>query len=153
MLIRIIAVGNKMPSWIEAGFEEYSKRIPKNSLKLELIELSPSRKTDPNEIIHQESDLIARKLNRDHRFILMDIDGKAPSSVEIANTLRELQESNLNLDLVIGGSMGVSAALKDKAHSRWSLGLITLPHMLVRVILAEQIYRAWSILNRHPYHK
>ena len=155
MLIRIIAIGNKMPSWIETGFREYAKRFTDRCL-LELHEI-PAEKRGKNadipKIIQQEGEKILKIIKPDHRIIALDVKGQSWNTDELAAHLNHWQQEGRHIDLLIGGPDGLSTACLQKAELKWSLSPLTLPHPLVRIILVEQLYRAESILKNHPYHR
>lgn len=154
MEIRIISVGNQMPDWVASGFEMYAKRLPKHQIKLSLIELSPSQKKTPEAIKKEESEKFNKILSGSRsKKVALDTTGKNLSSETLANKLASYQDNSIGLDIIIGGAFGLESALKNSIDEKWAFGSITLPHMLVRIILAEQIYRAWAINNNHPYHK
>lgn len=143
-----------MPDWIAAGFNNYQKRLPKHQIKLELCEVAPSQKKTPTEIKKEEAAKIDKLLqNKQSACVVLDCKGKNLSSEILANKLASHQDNNIPLDIIIGGAFGLDDRIKDQARESWSFGAITLPHMLVRVIIAEQLYRAWAINNNHPYHK
>jgi 23S rRNA (pseudouridine1915-N3)-methyltransferase len=155
MLIRLIAVGNKMPEWVEQGYQEYAKRLPPG-YALKLVEIAPEKRTkhsDINRIIERESEKILATIKPTNRMVALVVEGQAWSTPRLATFLQEWQQDGRDVDLVVGGPDGLSAACLQKAHQQWSLSALTLPHPLVRIVVAEQIYRAWSILQNHPYHR
>ena len=155
MRIRLICVGTKMPSWVTTGFQEYAKRLPADC-RLELVEIPPGHRgkgADVQRAIEKESRLILAALGKDERVVALDVEGKQWSTAQLACTVGEWQMGGQNVALLIGGPDGLSAECLALAQQRWSLSNLTYPHPLVRVILAEQIYRAWSLLNNHPYHR
>ena len=155
MRIRLICVGTKMPGWVTTGYQEYAKRLP-SDLKLELVEIPPGHRgkgADVKRAIEKESKQILATLNKGERVVALDVKGKAWSTEQLADNLRDWQMGGQNVALLIGGPDGLSAECLTLAEQRWSLSNLTYPHPLVRVILSEQIYRAWSLLNNHPYHR
>lgn len=155
MRIRLICVGTKMPAWITSGFQEYAKRLPAD-LKLELVEIAPGHRgkgADVKRAIDKESRQILAALGKDERVVALDVEGRQWSTEQLAERLSEWQMGGQNIALLIGGPDGLSQECLAFAQQRWSLSNLTFPHPLVRVILAEQIYRAWSLLNNHPYHR
>lgn len=155
MRIRLICVGTKMPAWVTTGFQEYAKRLPAD-LKLELVEIAPGHRgkgADVKRAIEKESKLILAALGKDEHVVALDVEGRQWSTEQLASTVSDWQMSGQNVVLLIGGPDGLSAQCLALAKQRWSLSNLTYPHPLVRVILAEQIYRAWSLLNNHPYHR
>jgi 23S rRNA (pseudouridine1915-N3)-methyltransferase len=146
MRVSILAVGHKMPSWIEEGFREYTRRMPPE-IRVELIEVKPGRdKAAEGEKLLDAAPPGATLLALDER-------GKAVSTQGLSVMLSEWMRDASYPAFVIGGADGLSDAVKQRAAKLVSLSTLTLPHQLVRVLLAEQLYRAWSILARHPYHR
>jgi 23S rRNA (pseudouridine1915-N3)-methyltransferase len=155
MKINIIAIGNKMPSWVQASYGEYSKRLP-DDCKLNLIEiplLKQGKNPDLKRSIKYEEDKILTVISPKNTVIALDVKGKQWDTPELARHLKDWQQSGNDIDLVIGGPDGLSKACLARATTRWSLSHLTLPHPLVRIVLAEQLYRAWTILKGHPYHR
>lgn len=155
MRIRLICVGTKMPAWVTTGFQEYAKRLPADC-RLELVEIPPGHRgkgADVQRAIEKESRQILAALGKDERVIALDVEGRQWSTEQLAGTIGEWQMGGKNVALLVGGPDGLSAECLARAQQRWSLSNLTYPHPLVRVILSEQIYRAWSLLNNHPYHR
>lgn len=155
MQIDLIAVGKKMPTWIESGFKEYAKRLPKN-INFKLIEITPATRSKNNNADNykqKEQEKIEAVLSTKSIIIALDERGKSINSQQLANQLQSWNDDNQHISLIIGGADGLSEPLKKKATQLWSLSAMTLPHGLVRVMIAEQIYRAWSITQNHPYHR
>lgn len=155
MRLKIIAVGTKMPAWVEQGYGEYAKRLPPE-LKLEMIEISLGQRgkgADLQRAITKEGDAMLKAIApRDH-VIALDVKGKPWSTEKLAEQLNEWKGSGDNFSLLVGGPDGLAPQCLARANSRWSLSNLTLPHPLVRILLAEQLYRAWSINAGHPYHR
>ncbi len=155
MLIRLLAIGTKMPAWIEQGFLEYAKRFPA-SCQLKLIEVPAAKRTKNSVIerlVEEEGEKLLAVIKPNHHVIALEIKGKMWSTEQLAAQLENWQNERRNIDLLIGGPDGLSNRCLQKAETKWSLSPLTLPHPLVRVILAEQLYRATSILQGHPYHR
>lgn len=152
--MRVIAIGTRMPGWVTEGSDEYLKRMPRE-LSVEWVELPASKRTrDTAELrMLDEAISIERRLKSQELIVALDIDGKTVSTENIADALSSWQAEGAKVAFIIGGPDGLHPTLKARASARWSLGRITLPHPLVRVILAEQLYRAWSINAGHPYHR
>lgn len=154
MQIQLIAVGNKMPDWVQQGYNEYAKRLPREC-ELVLKEISPDKRRsgDIARITKEEGErMIAALAPRSH-IVSLDIPGKPWSTEDLAKQLRRWQENAQPVALMVGGPEGLSPQVKELAQESWSLSPLTFPHPLVRVVVAEQIYRAWSLLNNHPYHR
>jgi 23S rRNA (pseudouridine1915-N3)-methyltransferase len=155
VILRILAIGSKMPAWVEAGFHEYAKRFT-SSCSLELFEIPAEKRTkntDIPRIIERESEKLLAAVKPNHHVIALDVKGHAWNTEQLAAELKHWQTDGRHVDLLIGGPDGLSEACLRKAHGKWSLSPLTLPHPLVRIILAEQLYRAWSLLQNHPYHR
>lgn len=155
MRLSIIAVGGKMPAWVDQACDEYRKRIGKD-LRLQLIDLPLGRRgkgADIARAIAAESDAILNAIPSGDRVIALDVLGKPWSTGDLASKLQNWQMSGDNYSLLIGGPDGLSAECIQRASVKWSLSPLTLPHPLVRVVLIEQLYRAWSVNNNHPYHR
>ncbi|MDE1958900.1 MAG: 23S rRNA (pseudouridine(1915)-N(3))-methyltransferase RlmH [Xanthomonadaceae bacterium] len=151
----LLAVGERMPAWVAAGYEDYRKRLA-HALPLDLIEIRPGARgkgRDPARAIADEGAALLAALPRDARVIALDGRGAAWSSETLAQKLADWRMQGRDLALLIGGADGLAEAVLARAELRWSLGPLTLPHMLVRVLVAEQLYRAASLLAGHPYHR
>lgn len=153
--ITVIAVGNKMPSWVMEGSNDYVKRF-NDGIQLKLIEIPlirRSKTSDLARIMEKEAALIQEAIPSGSRLIALDIEGKSFSSEGLALKINQLQQINSHFCLLIGGPEGLSKETLHRCDERWSLSKLTLPHPLVRIMLLETLYRAWSIINNHPYHK
>ena len=152
---RIIAVGERMPGWVAEGFAEYRKRLA-HELPLELVELKPGARgkgRGEGRAIQEEGEAILAALPRDVHAVALDGRGRGWSSEELAGQLRRWRMNGRDLAFLVGGPDGHAPAVLARADQQWSLGPLTLPHMLVRLVLAEQLYRAASIVAGHPYHR
>lgn len=155
MQIDLIAVGKKMPGWIETAVKEYSKRLPKN-IQFKIIEITPAMRGKNNNADNykqKEQEKIEAALSAKSIVIALDECGKSISSQQLAEQLQTWNDEQQHVSIIIGGADGLSDSLKKKAHQLWSLSAMTLPHGLVRVMMIEQLYRAWSITQNHPYHR
>ena len=155
MHTRIISVGERMPNWVAEGFAEYAKRLSRE-LPLELVEIKPGARgkgRDPQRAIHDEGQAILAALPRDAQVVALDGRGRPWSSEQLAERLAEWRMSGRDLTFLVGGPDGHAPEVLARADQRWSLGELTLPHMLVRLVLAEQLYRAAMIAAGHPYHR
>ncbi len=155
MHIHLIAVGQKMPGWVKTGYDEYTKRLPQN-FSLKLIEVPPgqrSKSSDPKRAIEEESDKVLNAIPSGAYVIALDERGKQWTTLQLANHMREWMQAGRDIALLVGGPDGLSEACKQRAEQLWSLSNLTLPHSLVRVFLAEQLYRGWSVTQGHPYHR
>jgi 23S rRNA (pseudouridine1915-N3)-methyltransferase len=155
MRIRIVAVGQKMPSWVNEGYDEYAKRIT-DDCQLDLLELPMQKRLKNNnveQLRQKEAKAILDVIKPSERMIVLDVLGKAVTTPQLADYIKEWQRDGRHVAIVIGGPDGVDESILKKADATISLSKLTLPHPLVRVVLAEQIYRAWSINQGHPYHR
>lgn len=154
MKIRLLAIGQKMPSWVEAGYQEYAARMPPEC-RLELVELplASRGKSKPLErTIREEGEKLLAALSGE-MLIALDVRGRPWNTEQLAEQLAGWMQGGRDVALVIGGPDGLSEEVLARAERRWSLSPLTLPHPLVRIVLAEQLYRAMSILKGHPYHR
>ena len=155
MKIRVLAVGQKMPKWVQQTFNEYNNRLSK-SQQIELIEISPihrSKTMNVSKAKHMEGENILAALKDNEKIIVLDEFGKPISTKFLAQSIKNWQMEAKDIAIIIGGADGVSDEVKNKALNLWSLSQLTFPHPLVRVILMEQIYRAYSLIANHPYHR
>ncbi len=155
MKLRLLAVGHKMPAWVEQGYAEYAKRLPADCA-LELVEIAPghrAKNTSKEKAMQQEADALRKAIRPQDFVVALDVKGQPWSTEQLAQQLDGWRMQGGDVALLIGGPDGMTPELLSLARQRWSLSALTLPHPLVRVLLAEQLYRAWSILQGHPYHK
>lgn len=155
MQLRVAAVGQRMPGWVSEAWTEYARRMPP-SLPLSLREISlakRSKNADTKRLTTLESRALYEAMPKRGRVIALDIRGQAWSTDKLANRLEQWMGEGRDVGFMIGGPEGIDAEIIRKADERWSLGPLTLPHPLVRVVLIEQLYRAWTITQNHPYHR
>lgn len=155
MKLIVAAVSQRPPEWIQAGWAEYAKRMPRE-LALELLEIKPEPRTlgKPAELMMSlEAARIEAKLPADCRRIVLDERGDAPTTRQLADRLEKWMAGGKDVAFVIGGPDGLDARIKESANETLRLSSLTLPHALVRVILAEALYRAFSVIKGHPYHR
>ena len=155
MKFSIISVNGKMPAWVNAGYDEYAKRLPREICPT-LVELplaNRSKSTSVEKVKAREGTQILKSLSKGAIHIALDVRGKAISTEQLADKLRDWQMHGERVELIIGGPDGLAPECLQKARERWSLSALTLPHPVVRVVLIEQLYRAWTITQNHPYHK
>ena len=150
-MIKIICVGKVKENYYREAIEEYLKRLSKYT-KVDIIEVNDLN-YDKEKTIREESKLIIDKLNNNDYKVLMDINGEILDSVTLSKKLNDLMISNSNITFIIGGSYGVSDELKRMVDYRLSFSSLTFPHQLFRVVLLEQIYRCFKIINNEEYHK
>lgn len=155
MRIRIIAVGTKMPRWVEEGYNDYAKRLPRD-VSVEMVELplaQRSKNSDIAKAMEKEGEAILAAIGKGEQVIALEVLGKPWSTEQLAHELAGWKMSGSNYCLLIGGPDGLAPQVQKMASIKWSLSPLTLPHPLVRILVIEQLYRACSILQNHPYHK
>lgn len=159
MLIRIVAVGQRMPRWVETAVADYFKRLPPE-IRVELCAVkTEARGTDSRKpaaiqaLLAREAQRIRAQLPPRSRLVILDERGEDLDTLALAQRLRQWQQEAAPVAIVIGGPDGIEAQLRSEAHQSIRLSSLTLPHALVRVLLAEQLYRAWSVNAQHPYHR
>lgn len=155
MRIHLIAVGQRMPRWVTAGFAEYASRLPPECA-LELREIPAERRgknPDIRRILAREGERMLAAVPKGALVVALDVKGRAWSTEDLADRLQSWLGEGRDVVLLVGGPDGLDATCLNRAEQRWSLSALTFPHPLVRVILAEQLYRAWSIGAGHPYHR
>ena len=159
MRIRLLSVGRRMPGWVDEGFAEYAKRLPAECA-LELVEIEPGRRgrgnasaADLDRIRRDEGERLLKALPDGALAVALDVRGRPWSTEQLAAQLTGWLGSGRDVALLVGGPDGLADTCLARAEQRWSLSPLTFPHPLVRVILAEQLYRAWSITKGHPYHR
>jgi 23S rRNA (pseudouridine1915-N3)-methyltransferase len=155
MQLIIAAVGHKMPAWIETGFGEYAKRMPPDC-RIILKEIKPVERSGSKTAetaMALERSRIEAVLPKGARIVALDERGKDLTSVQLSQQLTQWQLDGRDVAFIIGGADGLDPAFKAKADTLLRISSLTLPHGMVRVLLAEQLYRAWSITQNHPYHR
>ena len=155
MHIRLIAVGDRQPSWVDAAFDSYAQRLPRQwQFHLDLVATaSRARKSRGNDAKEAEGRKVLDRIKAPERVVVLDENGTEFSSPELAGRLQDWQGDGRDLAFVVGGPDGLSKACMSRAELCWSLSRLTLPHGLARVLFAEQLYRAWCLSTGHPYHR
>ncbi len=154
MRLRLVAVGTRMPGWVDEGFREYAGRMPREC-RLELREIALGRRSrgaDTGRAKAEEADRLLAASTGCFR-VCLDVRGEQLDTAGLARRLAAWQQGGQDVALLVGGPDGLAAPCLEAAQWRWSLSPLTLPHGLVRVLLAEQLYRAWTVLTGHPYHR
>ncbi|MDX1803980.1 MAG: 23S rRNA (pseudouridine(1915)-N(3))-methyltransferase RlmH [Alcanivorax sp.] len=156
MRLVLLAIGTRMPAWVNDGFCEYQKRMPPEMrLQLEEIPLPKRARGDTQSLIRAEAELIRKRLDKypGAKVVALEVEGRALDTPALSRKLAALKDIGQDLVLLVGGPDGLCPQLSAGADERWSLSNLTLPHPLVRVLLAEQLYRGWTLLTGHPYHR
>ena len=155
MKILLLSVGPKMPGWVMTAFEEYSKRMPREC-SIELREIAPAHRGKSGNADRYKTDEAQRiisALPKGAQLVVLDERGKPWTTKQLSQQLDGWMQSGQDVVLVVGGPDGLAPSLLQQAQQKWSLSPLTLPHPMVRILLAEQLYRAWTILQGHPYHR
>jgi len=155
MKIKLITVGKQMPQWVTQGYLDYAKRIPA-LITLQLREVAlikRGKNADYHKLMQAEGKEMLSYVDSADKVIALAIKGRQYSTEQLASELQSWLNSGRNVALLIGGPEGLAPECLERAESEWSLSPLTLPHPIVRVIVIEQLYRAWSILQHHPYHR
>ena len=155
MRLLLISVGRRMPTWVNEAFADYANRL-RGSVRLELVVVEPckrGRKIDVEQLVREEGERLLSVAPPDHRLVALDIMGKQFSSEDLAGRLSDWIDQAQNVALLVGGADGLSTEVLEQTDECWSLSRFTLAHSLVRVVVAEQLYRAHSIVMGLPYHR
>lgn len=154
MRLTLCAIGTRPPRWVEQGFAEYSRRLPRDN-RLDLIEVPAADRRNGRGVERwkeQEADRLLQVAG-DRRRIVLDVSGRSWSTEDLAARMEDWRMEGRDPALLVGGPDGLAQRVLDGAEARWSLSALTLPHALVRILVAEQVYRAWTLLTGHPYHR
>ena len=144
-----------MPAWVTAGYQEYERRMPPE-YALQLIEIPSGKRSkgaDLARIMQQEGEQTLAAIPKGARVVAMDVKGRGWNTEDLAEQMDSWRHDGRDIALLVGGPEGLAPACLERADQRWSLSNMTLPHPIVRIVIAEQLYRAWSILSNHPYHR
>ena len=155
MRLLILAVGNKMPEWVETSFAEYAKRMP-HEASIELVEIKPEKRgggKNVDQLMAAEGARILPAIPPRCRTVALDEKGRQWTTVKLADSISGWMKNGGDTAFIIGGADGLDASIKNSADEVLALSALTLPHALARVLLAEQLYRALSLIKRHPYHR
>lgn len=154
MRIRLLAVGDRMPGWVQQGYDEYARRFASDvSLSLQEIPAQArGRNSATDRIVEKEGEALLAAAGRD-RIVTLDVPGQRYSTEQLSQRMQYWLNDGRDVALLVGGPEGLSSACRERADESWSLSPLTLPHPLVRVVVAEALYRAWTLLHGHPYHR
>jgi 23S rRNA (pseudouridine1915-N3)-methyltransferase len=155
MHIRLIAVGTRVPDWIVSGYQDYASRLPRE-WRLQLYEVAPVKRAksmDSARLLRDEGQRILTLIPDTALAVALVADGRQWSTGQLAEQLQNWLLQGRDLVFVIGGADGLDQRVLQRCETHWSLSALIFPHALVRILIAEQLYRAWSILNNHPYHR
>lgn len=144
-----------MPAWVTQGFTEYSRRFPRD-LSFDLVEIPPGKRgknADINRILDKEGELLLAAIPKGSRIVTLEVNGNAWTTPQLAVQLEKWQFDGRDVALLVGGPEGLAPACIEASEQKWSLSTLTMPHPMVRVLVAESLYRAWSVNNNHPYHR
>jgi 23S rRNA (pseudouridine1915-N3)-methyltransferase len=155
MRLHLVAIGQRMPDWVTAGFEDYAARMPRDArLHLNALNIpARSRAMDAETLRRHEASALLSAIPQQALVVALDEGGQVVDTAALASRFAGWQQSGRDIAFLVGGANGLEAAVRERADWTWSLSPLTFPHMLVRVLVAEQLYRAWSLLNHHPYHR
>lgn len=149
----VVAIGHRMPAWVDSGFAEYAGRMPREA-RIDLAALKPAQRGGPvKRVLEAEGERILSALPAGCVKVALDERGTLVDTMALARRMARWRESGRNVAFIVGGADGLAESVKASADFVWSLSALTLPHGLARVVLAEQLYRAHSILHNHPYHR
>jgi 23S rRNA (pseudouridine1915-N3)-methyltransferase len=154
MKLTVVAIGQKVPDWAQTAWADYAKRFPPEiKLHLKTLKAQPRGQLNPEALMRAERERIEASLSKDTYRVVLDERGDRLRTLDLAQRLRHWQGLGQEVALIIGGPDGLDPELRQQAHERIRLSDLTLPHAMVRVVLVEQLYRAWSVLAHHPYHR
>jgi len=155
MKLLIAAVGTRMPDWVQAGFAEFAKRLPRDC-PMSLLEVKAEPRTTgktPAAMMSAEAERLRAALPARRHLVILDEHGADLTTLQLADRMQQWMRLGEDVAFVIGGPDGLDPGLKAEANEKMRLSSLTLPHAMVRILLAEALYRAWSLLNHHPYHR
>jgi 23S rRNA (pseudouridine1915-N3)-methyltransferase len=155
MKIYLLAIGTRMPAWVIQGYEDYARRLP-SECALQLVEIPAGRRTKGRDMLRtlqDEGERMLKTIPKSCRMLALDERGVSWNTQQLSVKLGAWMGDGADLALLVGGPDGLSKDILARADGHWSLSPLTLPHPLVRVVVAEQLYRAWSLLRNHPYHR
>ncbi|OEY66729.1 23S rRNA (pseudouridine(1915)-N(3))-methyltransferase RlmH [Marinobacter sp. X15-166B] len=155
MRLRLICVGQKMPDWVTRGYQDYVRRMPPE-LPVDLVEIPLAHRgknPDINRLRQREAEAILTAAGPRDRVVALEVGGRSWSTEQLADQLERWQQDGRDVSFLVGGPDGLAPECRARADQQWSLSPLTLPHPLVRILLVEQLYRAWTVTRNHPYHR
>ncbi|RDV26125.1 23S rRNA (pseudouridine(1915)-N(3))-methyltransferase RlmH [Alteromonas aestuariivivens] len=155
MRIQIVAVGTKMPNWVNAGVDEFLRRFPAD-MPVSFTEIPAGKRgknADIPRILSKEGDAMLAAIPKGNRIVTLEVTGKPWDTPQLARQLDSWKMDGRDVSLLIGGPEGLAPQCTEISEQRWSLSPLTLPHPLVRILITESLYRAWSVTQNHPYHR
>jgi 23S rRNA (pseudouridine1915-N3)-methyltransferase len=155
MKIRLIAVGTKMPAWVTQGYQEYARRMPPD-MALELCEIQPGQRGKGRDVaraMQKEGDAMLAAIAPSDYVVALEVLGKSWTTEQLSSQMESWRMNGRDIALLVGGPEGLDQRCVARADIKWSLSPLTLPHPMVRLLVSEQLYRGWSIINNHPYHR
>ncbi|GAA3922669.1 23S rRNA (pseudouridine(1915)-N(3))-methyltransferase RlmH [Litoribacillus peritrichatus] len=155
MKIRLIAVGTKMPSWVTEGYKEFARRMP-SEMTLELCEIQPGQRGKGRDVaraMQKEGDAMLAAIASSDYVVALEVKGKAWTTEQLSTQMEGWRMNGCDVALLVGGPEGLDRRCVERADIKWSLSPLTLPHPMVRLLVSEQLYRGWSIMTNHPYHR
>jgi len=155
MRLRLIAVGKKMPAWVDEACREYMRRLPRE-WHFELIEIAAGNRTRGAETaraVEEEGRRMLAQVTPQTQVIALDEGGESLSTARLSGRVGDWMRQGDDIAMLIGGADGLATACRDRADRAWSLSPLTLPHGMARIVVVEQLYRAWTVVSGHPYHR
>lgn len=155
MKMHLLTIGSRMPEWVNTGYQEYAKRLPREC-SLQLLEIplgTRSKNCDIPRLIQREGEQMLAAIPENNIVVTLEIKGESWSTEKLSEKLKQWMSLGQDISLLIGGPEGLAPACRLRSQTQWSISNLTLPHPLVRIIVAEQLYRAWTLLKNHPYHR
>jgi len=154
MRINIIAIGNKLPEWISNGIHYYEKQLPKH-LNFKIIQLEPQyrKKQNISRVKEIESEMLLKEAENSNILIAMDEHGQQKSTIDFKDSLDQWTQNGDSVSIIIGGADGLSSKCLESSDEKWALSRLTLPHSMARLLITEQLFRAYTLTINHPYHR
>lgn len=154
MRIRLLTVTHRTPAWLQTAYLDYIKRLPPHFF--ELVEIPAAKrlpKMDMGKLVKKEGEKLLDAIKPQHHIVALTVEGTSWTSLDLAEKLKKWRQSSRSVDFLVGGPDGLAAACLERSHEKWSLSSLTFPHTFIRLLVIEQLYRAYSILHKLPYHR